>query len=187
MSLPTLFVLGCWGAGKSTLGRALEPHGFRHVEIDRWREGDGVALWGVQRAWEHLMAGRRAHGFVHALRRASGTSAPQPLVVTFPGRVVFAAQQLMAIAQARIALIALHAPVDEILSGFLRRAQALGDDHGVDFWKSSNLDIHAALSQPHYEPYRVTSFAQGRFVGGDALAAIALGRMRSPVPYRLTA
>lgn len=59
--------------------------------------------------------------------------------------------------------------------------------HGLGFRTASSIDLHVALSQPHDAPCRVTSRARGRFVGGDALAATALDRMRSPVPSRLTA
>jgi hypothetical protein len=174
---PILFVLGASGSGKSTLGRALAERGFRHLEIDRWFEGDGIDLAGLRREWDSFLATAWIAPLVAALDARTASLGSRGIVLTFPGTVTFDAPHLVAIGRAGVHLIVLHSTVKDCLAGFVAREREHGRPGDPAHWLANNAGPHAHFDADHHAPYRLTSYRDGSFIGAQSLVDQALSRI----------
>jgi len=173
-----VFVLGVWGAGKSSLGRGLAGHGFLHIEIDRWLEGSGIDLAGLRREWDAFAQQARIVPLVDALSARAAGAERGAVALTLPSGVIPAARHRAALHRARIRTLIPYGTAAECLDGWLAREREHGRPADAERWIASNALPYARFSAPEHADHRVASFRGGAFVGADALAAAALANLR---------
>lgn len=170
-------MLGVWGAGKSSLGRGLAGHGFLHVEIDRWLEGDGIDLAGLRREWDAFIEHARIVPLVDELSARAALAGRDGVALTLPNSVVPSARHRAALGRAGVRTLIPYGTAAECLDGWVAREHAEGRPADPEFWIASNALPYAFFSAPEHAHHRVSSFRGGEFIGADALAAAALARL----------
>ena len=170
-----VFVLGPWGSGKSSLGRGMAALGFDHVEVDRWLEGDGIALAGLNPEWARFAA-TGWFGPLHDKLRARARGR-RGLVITFPAIMLPQPQHYRALRRAGVHVAICYGTAAECLDGWMARERAHGRPADPEHWIAHNAAPYVRFSAPEHAAYRLASFRDGAFVGADALAAIAVARI----------
>lgn len=145
--LKILFLGGPSGSGKSTFAREhLTRHGWRHIEIDRYPEGDGIDMENLRPQWDTFLHQHQPEPLHAELVRRAGDDGH--LVPTFPSHLVFSSQHIQA-SRDRFFFAYLFGHPAFCLREFLAREQATG----------RRLDSH------HWDRYACGTF------GGLALSA----------------
>lgn len=169
-SVPILFLFGPSGAGKTTLGQwVAEDQDFLWIEIDCWPECDGIDLANLRAEWDELWNHCQAGAIGNALRARVVSKGARGAILTFPSLVVFSALQLASLKQAGIRVLVLYGTQQDCLAAFLKRERESGRNLTEEHWRRNNCDTHKRLGDPSYDPYRLTMFQAGHFLGRPAL------------------
>jgi hypothetical protein len=177
--VPILFVIGPSGVGKTKLGQWVsEDLKFLWIEVDRFPEGDGIALADLRTEWHALWNECQAHAIATTLRARVLSAGAQGAVVTFPSLVVFSAPQLAALEEAGIRLLVLYGTAQDCLAAFLKREKESGRNLSVGNWLLNNSKAHKLLGDPSYQPYRLEVFQSGQRPDRLSLMADVKNRLR---------
>jgi hypothetical protein len=99
-------------------------------------------------------------------------------ILTFPSRVAFSTDQIVALDNSGIRVLILYGTVENCLESFLRREQESGRGLSRDFWLHNNSDIHERLGDPSYERHRLQVFQAERRLDRAALIAAVKERAK---------
>ena len=170
--MPILFLLGPSGSGKTTLAAwARDDLGFLHLEIDRFREGDGIDLERLRAEWDAYWKGADARPLAAVLKARGLAARERGVILSFPSGVVPSSQQMTAAAQADIRVLVLYGTGAECLDAFLQRERSSGRGLDTDHWIHHNARAYAAFSCPRLAAHRVLAFSAGRFRTRSELVA----------------
>src|ERR1700682_877827 len=102
-------ILGPSGSGKSSFGQWLAAErNWLHLEIDRYREGDGIDLNNLRREWNEFYLHRNAECFGGVLRKRIEANSRSQSALTFPGDLVLSPDHMIAAHSAGIRTIYLY-------------------------------------------------------------------------------
>jgi hypothetical protein len=139
-----LFLGGPSGSGKSTFARKhLVSRGWRHIEIDRYPEGDGIDIENLRAVWEAFLHGYQPAPLHDELLRRSTDG--RYLVLTFPSDLVFGSRHIE-VSRGRFFFAYLYGHPVVCLREFSTREHATGRGLDCHHWDRYAPRTFGALS-----------------------------------------
>ena len=152
-------ILGPSGAGKSSFGQWLNSErNWLHIEIDRFPEGDGIALNNLSYEWNAFCDSRNGEPLRVILRKRLEERSKAHGVMTFPGNLVLSPDHMDAATQTGIRTIYLYGSAAHCITAFLDRERQTGGNLDLSHWILNNKDSYLKISEPVFASSRIHVF-----------------------------
>jgi hypothetical protein len=139
-----LFLGGPSGSGKSTFASDhLAPRGWRHIEIDRYPEGDGIDMENLRAPWDTFLNHHQPAPLHDELLRRGGDE--RYLVLTFPSHLIFGPQHIQ-VSRGRFFFAYLYGHPAFCLREFTTRERAAGRGLDSRHWDRYASDTFGGLA-----------------------------------------
>ena len=159
MNEPILIIYGPSGAGKSHFGPLVANElNYLYIELDRWREGDGIDLAGFRNEWDAFKNQNDPKYLAEELRKRIQVEGKEGAVLTLPSKYSFPLELIEKAESYGFRFVIIFGPKEDCCRAFIEREKALGHDVTESDWGVNNEYYYEINCGPEYKIYQVNAF-----------------------------